>query len=173
MRRQNHSSLKRRMTVRPYHLAVIAAIPCLIPALLSAQAPEKINSPFRPPIQFTDEAPTPQIPADVTDDRRVVRNYAEQPPVIPHNVRDYQISLNTNKCLTCHSRQYTEAVQAPMISITHYVDREGQTLGSVSPRRYFCMQCHVPQTVADPIVPNTFQDIDSLISRPSGGGEKK
>ena len=60
-----------------------------------------------------------------------------------------------------------------MISITHYVDREGQTLGAVAPRRYFCTQCHVPQTVAQPIVPNTFRDMDSLISRPSEGGDRR
>ena len=159
--------------MRLYHLALLAALPCLlVPALLSAQntGSVKIDSPFRPPVQFTDEVTPPQIPADVTDDRRVARNYPEQPPVIPHNVRDYQLNLNTNRCLTCHSRQYTEAVQAPMISITHYLDREGQTLGAVSPRRYFCMQCHVPQTTAQPIVTNTFQTIDSMISRPSAGG---
>jgi cytochrome c-type protein NapB len=162
--------------MRLYHLALLAALPCLlVPALLSAQntGSVKIDSPFRPPVQFTDEVTPPQIPADVTDDRRVARNYPEQPPVIPHNVRDYQLNLNTNRCLTCHSRQYTEAVQAPMISITHYLDREGQTLGAVSPRRYFCMQCHVPQTTAQPLVPNTFQTIDSMISRPSSGGAEK
>ncbi|HYI73369.1 MAG TPA: nitrate reductase cytochrome c-type subunit [Skermanella sp.] len=162
--------------MRLYHLALLAALPCLlVPALLSAQntGSVKIDSPFRPPVQFTDETTPPQIPADVTDDRRVARNYPEQPPVIPHNVRDYQLNLNTNRCLTCHSRQYTEAVQAPMISITHYLDREGQTLGAVSPRRYFCMQCHVPQTTAQPLVTNTFQTIDSMTSRPSSGGPEK
>ena len=162
--------------MRLYHLALLAALPCLlVPALLSAQntGSVEIDSPFRPPVQFTDETTPPQIPADVTDDRRVARNYPEQPPVIPHNVRDYQLNLNTNRCLTCHSRQYTEAVQAPMISITHYLDREGQTLGAVSPRRYFCMQCHVPQTTAQPLVTNTFQTIDSMTSRPSAGGPEK
>jgi cytochrome c-type protein NapB len=161
--------------MRLYHLALLAALPCLLaPALLSAQnTGVRIDSPFHPPVQFTDEVTPPQIPADVTDDRRVARNYPEQPPVIPHNVRDYQLNLNTNRCLTCHSRQYTEAVQAPMISITHYLDREGQTLGAVSPRRYFCMQCHVPQTMAQPIVTNTFQTIDSMTSRPSSGGAEK
>jgi nitrate reductase (cytochrome), electron transfer subunit len=173
MRRQDRRGIGKGKTMRLYHLALLAALPCLlVPALLSAQntGSVKIDSPFRPPVQFTDETTPPQIPADVTDDRRVARNYPEQPPVIPHNVRDYQLNLNTNRCLTCHSRQYTEAVQAPMISITHYLDREGQTLGAVSPRRYFCMQCHVPQTTAQPIVTNTFQTIDSMISRPSSGG---
>ena len=157
--------------MRVLFYAALAALPVLVPAVISAQQP--VQTPFRPPVAFTDELPAPAIPADVTDDRRVARNYPEQPPVIPHNVRDYQINLNTNRCLTCHSRQFTEAVQAPMISITHYQDRDGQMLGQVSPRRYFCMQCHVPQTAAQPVVPNVFQDIDSMISRPTAGGEHK
>ncbi|HEV7368589.1 nitrate reductase cytochrome c-type subunit [Arenibaculum sp.] len=151
--------------MRTRYLAVLAAIPLLIPAVLPAQGQGAPDAPFRPPVSFLDEPATPPIPPEVTDDRRVARNYPEQPPVIPHNVRDYQINLNTNRCLTCHSRQYTQAVQAPMISITHYVDRDGQTLGSVSPRRYFCMQCHVPQTTAEPVVENLFEDADTLIMR--------
>ncbi len=158
-------------------LALIAALPVLVPAALSAPALLAQDSvrqtPFRPPVAFEAEPKPPQIPADVTDDRRVSRNYPEQPPVIPHNVRDYQIGLDNNQCLTCHSRQFTGATQAPMISITHYVDRDGQTLGGVSARRYFCMQCHVPQTTAQPVVPNTFKDVDSLVSRPSGTGDHR
>ena len=162
--------------MRRHHLlALVAALPCLVPALLSAQntGPARLDSPFRPPVNFTDNNAAPPIPADVTDDRRVARNYPEQPPVIPHNIRDYQIGLNNNQCLTCHSRQYTGASQAPMISITHYVDREGQTLGAVSPRRYFCLECHVPQTQVQAVVPNTFKDVDSMISRPSDGGDRR
>ena len=50
-----------------------------------------------------------------------------------------------------------------MISITHFMDRDGQFLASISPRRYFCNQCHVPQhEVRDP-VENTFVDVDSLL----------
>jgi cytochrome c-type protein NapB len=159
--------------MRLYKLAALAALPCLIPALLSAQGAGTLrHDPFRPPQRFTDELPAPPIPPDVTNDRRVARNYPEQPPVIPHNIRDYQVSLNNNQCLTCHSRQYVEGSQAPMISITHYVNRDGQTLGAVSPRRYFCTQCHVPQTTAQPIVPNTFKDVDTLMSRPSDGGDR-
>ncbi|WP_019645413.1 nitrate reductase cytochrome c-type subunit [Novispirillum itersonii] len=115
----------------------------------------------------------PPIPKDVTDDRRRQRNYPEQPPVIPHSVAGYQLDLNANKCLTCHSREFTGDSQAPMVSVTHFQDRDGQVLGAVSPRRYFCMQCHVPQTEAQPRVQNTFKDMDSVIrqgSGTSGGG---
>ncbi|HYG85337.1 MAG TPA: nitrate reductase cytochrome c-type subunit [Azospirillum sp.] len=165
--------------MRPHHLAALAVLPFLVPAVLSAQnaggnaEPRRLDSPFRPPVNFVEQNNTPPIPPDVTDDRRVARNYPEQPPVIPHNVRDYQITLNNNQCLTCHSRRFTEAVQAPMVSITHYVDRDGQTLGAVAPRRYFCMQCHVPQTTAQPIVRNTFTDLDTLVSRPSDRGDRR
>ena len=51
-----------------------------------------------------------------------------------------------------------------MISITHFMDRDDQMLASVTPRRYFCTQCHVPQTVVSPPVPNTFKDIDEVLA---------
>jgi cytochrome c-type protein NapB len=57
-----------------------------------------------------------------------------------------------------------------MISITHYIDRQGQVLGAVAPRRFVCTTCHVQQTTADPPVANRFVDIDTLVS---GGGERK
>jgi cytochrome c-type protein NapB len=58
-----------------------------------------------------------------------------------------------------------------MISITHYVDRDGQVLAAVAPRRFVCATCHVPQTTADPPVGNRFVDIDTLLS--GGGAERK
>jgi cytochrome c-type protein NapB len=101
----------------------------------------------------------------ITDDKRVMRNYPEQPPVIPHSIENYQLTVRTNRCLDCHRRQYTEASGAPMISITHFMDRDGQVLADVTPRRYFCTACHVTQTDARPLVPNTFQDM--VLSAPS------
>ena len=50
-----------------------------------------------------------------------------------------------------------------MISITHYMDRDGQALAAVSPRRYFCNQCHVSQNEVQPLVGNSFQTIDTLL----------
>ena len=93
------------------------------------------------------------------------RNYPMQPPVIPHKVRNYEVNLNTNKCMSCHSRQRTEESQAPMVSVTHYMDRDGNFLAEVSPRRYFCSQCHVPQMDANPLVENTFEDMHSLMQK--------
>jgi cytochrome c-type protein NapB len=91
------------------------------------------------------------------------RAYPMQPPTIPHKTDGYQLDLNVNKCLSCHSRRRSEDSQAPMVSVTHYMDREGNFLADVSPRRYFCEQCHVVQTMAKPMVANDFVDIDELL----------
>lgn len=110
------------------------------------------------------DSPTPPKMAPVVNsDIRQVRNYPEQPPLIPHKIDNYQVDKNANKCMTCHSRTAIEDSQAPMISITHFMDRDGQFLASVSPRRYFCTQCHVTQLEVKEGVGNTFVDIDTLL----------
>ena len=106
-----------------------------------------------------DEILAPPLARPIIDDKRVMRNYPEQPPVIPHSIDNYQLTLKTNRCLDCHRRQYTEGSGAPMISVTHFMDRNGQVLADVTPRRYFCTACHVQQTDAQPLVPSTFKDM--------------
>jgi cytochrome c-type protein NapB len=111
------------------------------------------------------EAPdAPPMAKVMNKDLRRTRNYPEQPPTIPHKIDGYQVDLNSNKCMNCHSRVATGQSQAPMVSITHFMDRDGQFLASVSPRRYFCNQCHVVQTEARPLVANDFIDIDTLLA---------
>ncbi|MCT4716675.1 nitrate reductase cytochrome c-type subunit [Enterobacteriaceae bacterium H18W14] len=87
---------------------------------------------------------------------RMALNYVNQPPLIPHSVDGYQVSKNTNRCLQCHGVEHYRTTGAPRISPTHFMDAEGNVLSNVAPRRYFCLQCHVPQTDAAPIVENTF-----------------
>jgi cytochrome c-type protein NapB len=112
---------------------------------------------------INEEKNPPKI-ADVENkDVMRARNYPMQPPTIPHRIRDYRVDINSNKCLSCHSRKQTAASQAPMISVTHYMDRDGNFLADVSPRRYFCEQCHVVQTNAPVLVGNNFKDIDQLL----------
>jgi len=90
------------------------------------------------------------------------RNYVQQPPLIPHSIRGYQVNLNANKCLSCHSFKNAGAMGATKVSVTHFIARDGTTLSDVSPRRYFCLQCHVTQADARPLVDNTFTPVDSL-----------
>ena len=142
-------------------LILAAALASLAPGAAMAQQLYGL----RGPTPLVEEPQPPPLAREINNDQRQARNWPEQPPVIPHTIQGYQITLNANKCLTCHGRQFTAQSQAPMISITHFMDRDLQTLASVSPRRYFCTQCHVPQADVEPVVENQFVDIDTLLDR--------
>lgn len=170
----------------PVLLALLAALPLLLQPLAQqafatdpapAASSGDVKASGRPAFTGAEGLvvqEAPPMPKDVSDDQRRQRNYPEQPPVIPHAIAGYQLDLRANKCLTCHAREFTGDSQAPMISVTHFQDRDGQVLGAASTRRYFCLQCHVPQTDAQPRVVNTFRDVDSVIrdSHPPAGEGK-
>lgn len=115
------------------------------------------------------EKSSPRMNKKEVRELRTTRDYPDQPPIIPHSIRNYQIDMNTNKCLTCHSRKSVAQSQAVMVSVTHFVDREGQIRASVSPRRYFCLQCHVQQDEVMPKLGNIFKDVDEVIESLDGG----
>lgn len=98
------------------------------------------------------------------DTQPLQRNYVQQPPLIPHEIRGYDVNLNNNKCLNCHSWKNYQKFNATKISQTHFKDRDGNELSDVAERRYFCLQCHVPQADAQPLIDNTFQPVDALDS---------
>jgi len=105
----------------------------------------------------------PMVNAE-NDDKKRVRSYAMQPPTIPHKTDNYQVDRFANKCMTCHARTRVGETQATPISITHYQDRDGNFLADVSPRRYFCEQCHVVQMDGAALpVKNRFRDVETMI----------
>ncbi|WP_163933524.1 nitrate reductase cytochrome c-type subunit [Paraferrimonas sp. SM1919] len=103
--------------------------------------------------------PLKKVPRDQYD---IESNYVFQPPLIPHHIRNYELSLNANMCLACHGWKNAKEMGATKISVTHFTDRDGNVLADVSPRRYFCVQCHVPQNDARQLVGNTFKRVKSL-----------
>ena len=119
------------------------------------------------------EATPPRMSRVENQSIRRKRAYPMQPPTIPHKIDGYQVDLKVNKCLSCHSRKLTEDSQAPMVSVTHYMDRQGNFLADVSPRRYFCEQCHVAQSEAQPLIANDFVDIDQLLGTPKSAVKKQ
>ena len=123
------------------------------------------HDPLRGPVAVPDEArPAPMVQTE-NDDKKRVRSYAMQPPTIPHKTDNYQVDRFANRCMMCHARTRAPETQATPISITHYMDRDGNFLADVSPRRYFCEQCHVVQMETDPIVENRFRDVESMIRK--------
>lgn len=131
-------------------------------AALAQMSSFQIIPPLTGQAQPMEVHPADPIPRWTVDDVRQMRSYPDQPPVIPHSIEGYQLSVNTNRCLSCHRREFTEGSGAPMISVTHYITRDGQMLADVSPRRYFCTACHVPQADVAPLIGNTFIDMSQL-----------
>lgn len=149
-------------------------IPALIIASTTAALAENQVATLRGSASLAETERAPAFPKVDNSDVRQVRNYPEQPPVIPHKIDNYQIDTKFNKCLDCHSRTAIEVSQAPMVSITHFMDRDSQFLASVSPRRYFCTQCHVPQAEGQLLLENTFVDVDQVLDyiESQEGGEQ-
>jgi nitrate reductase (cytochrome), electron transfer subunit len=141
-------------------------------AIAATSVLAQTQSGLRGPTPLDTEGPAPRMTPMRNTTEKEVRNYPEQPPLIPHAIDGYQVDLNGNKCLSCHARARTGESQAPMLSITHFMDRDGQALASVSPRRFFCTQCHVPQHEVKVPIENDFVDIDTLLSRAQPGGRR-
>jgi nitrate reductase (cytochrome), electron transfer subunit len=114
------------------------------------------------------EVSPPLMPKMINDDLRKGRAFAMQPPVIPHQIENYQIDKNFNQCMTCHGRNRVAESQAPMVSVTHYMDRQNNFGSEISTRRYFCNQCHVPQYDVKPPVENRFIDAEQAAKTKKG-----
>ena len=144
-----------------------AMLACLMAGSLMAAVPEITNSTGgikseRGSTDLVTDADATPMKNFRKDGDLYDRQYMHQPPLIPHDTRNYEVDNKVNKCLACHSFKNASAMKAPKISPTHFETRDGMTLGEVSPRRYFCLQCHVPQADAKPLVNNTFKPVEAL-----------
>ena len=142
---------------------ILAAL--TVSAFVAAVHAQEYVATLRAPTPLAEQPRAPAVPKVADEEGRRQRSFPEQPPTIPHAIRDYQVDLNANKCLTCHDRRRTQDSQAPMVSVTHFMDRDGQVLATISARRYFCNQCHVVQYRVKPLVENDFVDVDAVLSQ--------
>ena len=93
-------------------------------------------------------------------DGKINRNYNQQPPLIPHDIEDFEITREDNSCLACHSMD-SEMPGATKVAVSHFLNRDNQALANISPRRYFCTQCHVPQKNAPALIGNAFRALSA------------
>jgi cytochrome c-type protein NapB len=145
-------------------LSAITAGLILTAAVGSLIADELPNG-LRGPAPLNEEPKAPRMATVENTDVKRGRAYTSQPPTIPHAIDRYEITRNVNFCMYCHSRVRNEEFGAPMVSATHYMDRDHDYLAEISPRRYFCTQCHVVQTDARLPVDNTFLDVFEIVTR--------
>lgn len=131
----------------------------LIPAVLSGllaglmvlagQADEADEGPggVRPAGSIAETLPAPAMP-EQPKRQAVPRAWPLQPPVVPHDIRGYQVDRRHNRCLDCHQGDGPELTGATAVSATHYINRDGEALERLAGARHFCTMCHVPQQPA-------------------------
>lgn len=148
--------------------AMVASVALVLSVMTSfAIAGETYISTLRGEVDLNKEAEAPLMGKVMNEDIKRQRDYPMAPPTIPHKIDNYPVNKNANKCMSCHARDRAEDSQAPMVSVTHYMNRDGNFLAEISPRRYFCNQCHVVQLDSKSLVENEFLDVYHII------GEKK
>jgi cytochrome c-type protein NapB len=151
---------------RKVHLFFAVALGIVTLVLLQGAvtlAAEKANlKSLRGETPLTEEPGAAALKDPPKDHAPEARNYLQQPPLIPHTIRDYNITRTHNKCMECHSWQRYREFGATKVSMTHFKDRSGTDIANVSPLRYFCTQCHVPQADTKPLVENTFRPVEAL-----------
>jgi cytochrome c-type protein NapB len=145
--------------VRLIPLMAVLAAGLAIPLATGGPVAQEVKAPkaLREAPLTEDSAP-PDVTKQSVPAGGFERAYRQQPPLIPHKVEGYQITGENNACMGCHDWPGNTRVNAPKISETHYVDRQGVRLDKVAGTRYFCQQCHVPQADAKPLVGNIFKN---------------
>jgi cytochrome c-type protein NapB len=147
-------------------LALVAlttsAIICItLPTAVSAES--AVRSMRGIDTQEADQAPEEKVnPGKRPGSQKTIpRTYLQQPPVIPHATENFdEITLEENQCMTCHGPEKYKEKKAPKIGDSHFRNQQtGEIMKQVSSARHNCVQCHVPQVDAPPLVENTFQTV--------------
>ena len=125
-----------------------------------ADAPKVANN-----IEGAAESIAPAFTTPPKDVGNIPITFPHQPPLVPHSIRGLQVTKNANQCLGCHSPDVAPTTGAPRVPESHFLDRDGKRTEGTSPRRYFCLQCHVQQANVNPIIQNKFDTIPQAQSK--------
>lgn len=88
------------------------------------------------------------------------RAFENSPPLISHDLTGMlPIAETNNACLNCHMPEHAKALGATPLPGSHFFDIDtGKDLGGkLDGKRYFCMECHVPQVNIPEPIKNTFK----------------
>jgi nitrate reductase (cytochrome), electron transfer subunit len=141
--------------------ALVGVFMTALPAANDAQAQEEGTLSLRGDYALNEAAPLADTKRQNTSGK-MGRAYRQQPPLIPHRMEKYQINGKINQCLRCHDWPYSNEEGAPKVSETHYFNRNGVALDTVSGTRWFCTQCHVPQVQGRALVRNKFKNASEV-----------
>lgn len=127
----------------------------LLTVILGCASYEPLTSMRGTDVAIADPAPTVKEYAGRRPGTQpvVARTFAEQPPVIPHAVTNFdEISLTENQCMDCHGPANYEKKKSPKLGDSHFI----AATKAFDASRHNCTQCHVPQVDAPALVENRF-----------------
>jgi len=147
--------------VAPSRLSILLYL-LIVPSLLIVIGSSNLWAAAAPLTTLRDNAileqsETPPLAPQEDLARRRIRDHPTQAPTIPHSINGYTLTKDFNQCMVCHDKNVAPTLNAPAVAVSHFTNRDGEYLISISPRRYFCTQCHVPQTTSNPLVNNSFE----------------
>ena len=88
----------------------------------------------------------------------IQRNYAQQPPLIPHKVDGFdEITSEDNACMDCHIHKEVRGQKIPQVKESHLIKPVNLDAPVLDNARWQCNSCHVPQIDAKPLVENVFK----------------
>ncbi len=103
--------------------------------------------------------------------KRIERAFENSPPLIPHDLTGMlPLAQTNNACLNCHMPDTARSLGATPMPKSHFFDIDtGKDLGGkLDGKRYFCLECHVPQVNLPEPIKNQFKaDFRSKKSRTS------
>jgi len=134
----------------------VACFLCLIFSTSSGDAQKNFTTSMRSDTPINEKNTAPEFSVQENSPTRRVRDYPMQPPTIPHPIEGMILIRTMNQCLVCHNKNTAPQIKAPAVAVSHYENRDGEYLSEISARRYFCTQCHVPQSTKTPVVENNF-----------------
>lgn len=127
----------------------------IVTASLSVWAAEESFTTLRDK-EILEQSETPPLAPQEDLANRRVRDHPTQAPTIPHPINGYTVTKDLNQCMVCHDQNVAPTLNTPAVAVSHFTNRDGEYLVSISPRRYFCTQCHVAQTTSNPLLNNSF-----------------
>ena len=115
------------------------------------------------------DTPDPIVPSSAAgeagENEKLGSYFEGMPPMISHQIADYlPITAAENLCLDCHDLRdeiggEIGADEPTPMPESHYTDlRQPGSAAAENPvgARYTCVQCHAPQSDAEPLVASTY-----------------
>ena len=140
---------------------ICALISIMILLISAGSAADEVKS-LRGATEINENSVEPTTKDLMENQGPIARGFVQQPPLAPHSVDEFNIDLNSNMCLVCHSPATYLNAGATKISDTHFAEPKEGAQADVAGQRYFCKQCHVSQRNVEPLVENSFEPVKAV-----------